>query len=527
MKAITLVKYFTVVGIFLTVLSVQAAAEPTKEECQKKLSAELTRQQAECNSLKKQPTTTTIPGAKGEPSQVVTTENPTTAADIRACKNEVKTALYEQCNDYQTYKEINANCDGKFSAYQAKLDKTNEECAKAIGGNLSSCTSKANQCGAAFNTTSGDSADTGQAIIGLMQMYAGQQAGTGAGGLCTLEDDTLEDRKSQIDDQIQRLEDEKVDSVTKQSELDDELSKKKADVDKEIADLESDFSKSAIARKTKNQQEGERIQKAILASNKKQRDNLVAIADKNTQIANLAFGVQQINIESSDLRQSKVCSDKVMAAKAVALAPVTGADGKKKAPKFTLKESQKLKSSLKLEELTCLQSEALKKQAQLKGIMDTKRKLQSEVDAMMKGNEDEQKAIALEQKSMEELLKIMTEEEAKELQIKNKKLDSLSKSITDMAGIVERKKKALDTKIKNRDAQIANLVLKKQNLKPKFSGVSSSINSSRASAKGYLAACCKGGRSSTVSKDHSGCAQVRSDSGTESGFGSSDSGTDK
>jgi hypothetical protein len=205
------------------------------------------------------------------------------------------------------------------------------------------------------------------------------------------------------------------------------------------------------------------------------------------------------------------------------MAPVVGADGKKTAPKRTMKENAKIKADLKLIENQCLQSEALKRDAQLKGIADKKRLLLVEVDTYMKSNEDEQKSIELDRKALEEKEKLLAENQKKAMEEKNKKLDNLSKSVADMAAIVDRKKKALDVKIANRDKQIAMLITRRNNLKPRLSGVASSISSSRASARAYLNACCKG-RTSNVARDHSGCSQVKSDAGVSTGFGSTTTG---
>ena len=516
MKAITLVKSFTVVLIFLAGVVAQAvnAPERTKEQCRLDVTTRERNNPANESNCKA-PEVTDTPAGKEQ-------KYPTPGAVADCIQRKLKEAIDDECSDLLSQKEINGTCDSKFDAYQSKLETTNEECGKANGGNLVSCTAAANACGLAAS-----SVDDGAGLSGLLgQLMGGGSGGGSSGGTCTLQDDTLEDRKSAIDDQIQRLEDDKVDSVTKQAELDDDLNKKKTEVNEKVSDLEAEFRKADTEKKTQSQQEAADLQKKILASNKTIRDNLAKVADKNVEIANLSFGIQQIMIESSNLAVNKTCTDKYNAGFNAAYAIVTGPDGKKTKPKYTMKENSKIKADLRLIQSQCLQAEGLKRDAQLKGIADKRRLLLVEVDTYMKSNEDEQKSIGLDRKALDDKEKLLAEDQKKALDEKNKKLDDLSKSVADFADVVARKKKALDAKIANRDKQIATLVTKKANLKPKFSGVASSIQNSRSSAKAYLRACCKGS-GSTVTKDHTGCSQVRTDSGSSTGFGSTSADTTK
>ena len=426
------------------------------------------------------------------------------ATDIQSCRTTAKEKAAEDptcmaCPSKSDLSEGKADCESKFTEYLSSLKATNKACAKASAPGIANCSNAARSCGMPVSSAEGEG--DMMSILASLTNIGGSAAGAGG---CNLYDPTLATRKAEFDDKIARLEDEKVEAVTKQAELDDELNQKKNEVNEKISDLEAEYRKAETEMKNQSMQEAADLQKKILASNKKIRDNLARIADKNTEIANLSFGIQQIMIESSDYAMNKACRDKVEAAKAAVMAPVTGADGKKRPPKYTMKESQKIKADLKHVETQCKDIENVKRGAQLKGIADKRRLLMVEIDTFQKSNQDEQKSIELDRKALEDKEKLLTENQKKALDEKNIKLDNLSKSVMDMAAIVDRKKKALDAKIKKRDEQIADLIRQKNEVKPIYDEVESSMEDSRDAATAYIGKCCP----KKPATRHSGCAQA-------------------
>ena len=502
MKAITLVKSFTVVLIFLAGVVSEAGTCTgylNKEDCVSKKSYSIAKQM-KCDDKK---------GADGTSDYT----------QIRSCKDDAKEqagndSICEACDSKSEMNDAKASCDSKFAEYQTSLKATNAACAKAKGGSLSTCRDKAAACG--MDASDVESGSDLSGMIGMLM--SGSNPKNSSGGACALYDPTFEERKGQIDDQIQRLKDEQVDAVTKQSELDDELNNKKNEVNEKVSDLEAEFRKADTEKKTQSQQEAADLQKKILASDKVIRDNLIKVADKNVEIANLSFGIQQIMIESSNLAVNKNCTDKYNAAFNAAFGLVTGADGKKTKPKYTMRENSKIRADLRLIQTQCLQIEGVKRDAQLKGIADKRRSLTVEIDTYMKSNEDEQKSIALDRKALEDKEKLLTDDQKKALEEKNTKLDNLNKSVVDFAAVVDKKKKALDAKIEARNVQIKTLSDRKNNLQPIFDDVQSTISDSRDAGAAYKAACC------TVKPYHTGCVQVKQGLDPGTGFGPVDPG---
>lgn len=414
-------------------------------------------------------------------------------------------------------KSFDASCDARYKEYQEQGKKTAEECNRMGSNSVRSCIDAANRCGGLLGGSmgGGGSEEVMQSInnlIGAYQAMNGVSGQQGAGAGCFIEDNEAEaNRQERLDQQITSLKEQNEDSITKKSELDEQLADKEKDVKEKIQEAEADVNKKKIERQTKIQQEESRIQKAILNSQKKQAENLSRINKINIEIANIQFAQQQITIEFSDARVSKTCRDKVMAAKAILTAPTPGTNGgKPTAKKFTIKESQKIKADLKLEEQTCLQTEALKKSAQVKAIVDKRVDLQSQIDTLNKANADEAKAIEIEKKAVEAMKATASQEEKNDIDEKFSKMNTLSVSLKKFEDSVVAKKKSLDAKIAARKEQIEKIILAKQNVKKKYSTVSSSLSARQETSDAYLNQCCKSPKSSsgTTLKKHAQCGLV-------------------
>lgn len=405
-------------------------------------------------------------------------------------------------------------CDSLYDRSLDQMQDAERECGRANWGSFSACQSRAASCGASLALDQGaneDSMTQGvQNLMGAWMMTQGMQNGGTQNSMCTIVDQkATQDKRDRIEEQIARLQEQNQDSVTKQADLDDDFSKRQEETEEKIREAEEDVEKKKIERQTKIQEENTRIQKAILTSQKKQFDNLQNINKKNIEIANLQFAQQQINIESSDLRMNKTCRDKVMALQKVLTtepAPAMGGNartGITVAKKMTIKEAQKIKQDLKLEETTCLQVESLKRTAQLKGLFDKRAGLQAEVDTLTRGNEDEAKSIEIEKKSFEELKVTMEAEEKTDAENKFKKLNTLSASLARFKETIDKKKKSQVDRIALREQQIQRLILSKNEVVVKELDVNSKLQNAGRTRQSFRDRCCSGMRGARYTRSAS------------------------
>ncbi|MGZ3724528.1 MAG: hypothetical protein ACXWQQ_01960, partial [Pseudobdellovibrio sp.] len=247
----------------------------------------------------------------------------------------------------------------------------------------------------------------------------------------------------------------------------------------------------------------------------------------NIDAANLQFAVQQITIDFSSARMNKTCLDKVNALKdsmtAATVPAGAGPNAKPVAKKFSIKDAAKMKQDLLLEEQSCLQTEALKKNAQVKGIQDKRAGISAQIDTLNRANSDEDKALAIDQQSYSDLQKTQTTEEQQDNDAHNKKLNTLSQSLAKFSDIVAQKKKALDDKIAARKQQIQALILEKSQKVDRFGTVSAALGGVTNAQNRFNNECCS---KDVVGADKTGeigknCKSVKSDS---SGYSGSSSG---
>ena len=428
---------------------------------------------------------------------------PTDDAKLK-CRELARSNAEEECSIYRSRSEEqarNGECNSLYERVLSEAEEAEAECGKAGWGSLSACRTRAATCGNSMSLDPASDENMTQGINNLMSAWMttqGVQSGASGANPCTIVDQkATQQKRERIEDQISRLQEQNQDSVTKQADLDDEFSKRQEETEDKIREAEEDVEKKKIERQTKMQEENTRIQKAVLASQKKQFDNLNNINKKNIEIANLQFAQQQINIEMSDLRMNKTCRDKVQALSQALLwedstaARGSGAPtGNKRLKKMTIKEAQKMKQDLKLEETTCLQVESLKRTAQLKGLFDKRAGLQAEVDTLTRANEDEAKAIEIEKKSFEELKLTMDKEEKTDAENKFKKLNTLSASLARFKDTIDKKKKSQQDRIALREQQIQRLVLSKNEVVVKELDVNSKIKNATRQRDSFADRCC-------------------------------------
>ncbi len=488
MKALSLVKFFTLVGFLVMGGQAQAAA-------------------AKCD---------TMPGVNIRTN--CETKFKGKDDDIRDCAGVVQ-CLQEKKEDDDTAKtdkdKADGKCDSLLGKYYEASSKMKEECSRLNVNDAAACRNTANNCKKGLDSFgSGDGESTSMAFVNILGAYGQMEAmkaggSPGALGGCVIEnDDKAATEEERIDDKITRLREEIADLKDKATEADNKFNEKKQDVEKEMLAIEKEADKDKFSRQTKNQEEAGRMQRAIMASEKKRKDNLVRMSDLQVLIADLTFEHQTININLSDKGVTKVCKKKRDDALAAMLAgAVDPKTGKTSKPKFTQKESGQIKKDVKFLETQCLQAAALEKQKLVKTLINKKRKMQSDVENLEVANADETKAIENEIKQMQELKKIGTEEEKKAIEAKLKDLNSLNKTVTDLETITMNKKRTYAEKAKAKEDQINKLILDKQNVKARFAKVSSVAEVGGEAAARYMQECCTNS-SKEHSKNHKSCGSM-------------------
>lgn len=508
MKPISLIKLLTLASFFALGTTVFAADDgETKDACRLRISKDATKK-AEINATCSRTSYT-------DPTTGDSKERASTPKELAACnKAELAALLSAECDDKESQKDKNAACKTALEKYDNAMKETDAECERLGGGTSAECRRKARECSAGLNggidSEDGDSAVA--SLTNLINVYGKMQNGGApnvAEGCVTDDVDAAKREEERIDDKITRLREETQDIKEKAVAVDKELAEKKQDVEKEMLDVEKDAEKDKFQKLTKNQEDAGRMQKAIMNSEKKRRDNILRIADKNVEIANFTFAHQKLNLALSDSRITKECRDKSVAAMNLKLkGTIDPKSGKEIRPKFTARESLQFKKDLKSEESNCIQERALQRVETTKALVDQKRKVKVEIDTLTASNVDEEKAIASEIKQMEALKTIAADEEAKAIEAKTKKLNSLNKSVTDMEKYVTDKKKNYDEKTKAKNDLIDKLQLDRQNVKPKFKKVISTVETSGRSASAYLNQCCN---FSDSKENHSDCSRVLTD----------------
>ncbi|MEQ1722042.1 MAG: hypothetical protein ABL930_02630 [Pseudobdellovibrio sp.] len=454
MKSISLFKLFTLV-CFLMIGQVSNAAESCEEKCD---------------------TTFAIPSTG---STTDASYNNAVKANER-CKTRCSSA--EQKDE----KLVN-QCKDLLSKYDDSAKKAAEECSRMGEENYASCMQKARDCSRGLSSSGTEEQDGDSVAAGLVNIIGiyGQMQGAnnnGANPSCVIEnDDTEASKEERLDEKVTQLRSD-IENLKEDAVKEDErLNEKRQKVEEEMQQAEKDFDKIATDNKTKNQEQAGAMQKKIFETEKRKKANLIKVTKLQTQIANLAFGHQEVLISFADNLVTRECRAASASVKEAAL---------KVKQNFSNVESAKLKQDMRTAETLCLQKKAVDKQKVIKGLVDLKRDYQSEIDTLNSSNADETKSIAEDQKQIEALKAIMTESEVKELEQKNKKLNSLNKSVTDLETSIANKKKSLEAKQKAIQDRIDKILSDRQNVKPKFAKVYSSATSTTNNARQFVSQCC-------------------------------------
>lgn len=474
MKAISLFKLLTVAGFLIFSVSERVYAVETLAQCTTR-----------CNS-----------------------ENPITVGSQDAqyqTQMDRRTACVSNCTAAnQQQQDTVAQCRSLQSAYNSDTQKILQECAKIGTSSPQQCMSQLNQCGV---TTNPFDETSDNAFASLAGSIAQMQASGASSNQCynnLLANDTDTKKEAErLDDKIAQLQDKIQGNIDKKSEQNNKLNEKRTKVDADMQKAQEDVDKRKYDRQTKNQEEATRVAKLVLASEKKRRDNITKIADKTNEMANLSYAMQEIQIKFADSEITTQCQTEQQSYMDLKLyktdskgQPILDSSGNKIKLNFSASNARTLKNDIQSKYALCMQREALKKSAQIKGINDSKRKLQAEIDSLNAANQDEQKQIELEQKNLEQMKALSDAQDKTDMDNLTKKLDSLNQSVVQYEQYVQQMKASLDQRNANINQQIAQLQQEKLNVGSRYQAVGAVVNGSSASRSQFRSACCNGSRSS-------------------------------
>ncbi|AGH94415.1 hypothetical protein [Pseudobdellovibrio exovorus] len=474
MKVISVSSFFTFVCFILVSFQIETVKAQTESraECRVRATQRYTTQaQNDCNRR--------TPRPSGEA--------------LQSCIN---TALDQYVNDECS--DINSNsgdCRSLRNAYDTAVNKTIEACSYLNVGSVQQCQQKAAACASGstnVTNTFQNENSIGNLMVSVMQMRmaaSGNQAADASSCLSLEDDEKAAREKDRIDEKISRLRREITEDKEKAGKADNDLNKKRREVEEKMAKLEEEANKAKVQRQTRTQEQANNLQKKILDAEKKRRQNSNTIAEKQIQIADLSFGHQEINLQFDPSRVQTACDERINKLKTEKMT-TTDKNGNKTTRTLTNAQAAQMKKYLQEEQSNCIKEKALEQQAKVKGLVNAKRKLEMEIDELNASNADEAKAIESETKNLQALQGIADGEEAKELEIKLSKLNSLNLSVTDMEQYVVSQKETIDERIKNRENEINELTLQKNNVRARYSRVSSTVEGSAIAARNFVGQCC-------------------------------------
>lgn len=503
MKAFKLSNVFTVVGFVLaTVSAFEAKAVAcgggnyaSKEAC---ISSKTSNSRSSC--------TTEANNSR--------TQNPTGPSFTELLNNCIAGRREEAesscgaCPSQSDNSAAQSRCESLLSSYNDTSRKTREECARSGVASINACIEAANRCTGSFAgiSNSTDSNNPLAAAMNLLSISNTIGSTPASSSDCTLEEDA--DKKQQKADRIQSLRDEQQDSVTAQAELDGEIADKQKEVNEEIRKNKDEIQQSMRDLDKEDREKFADIQKKLLESKKKKFKNMISINKTNTEIANLEFAQQQINIEFGESKIARKCFEKVMEIKnklvPQAAPPVPGQPAVPPARNFSLKEAQRIKQQLRDEESDCLRTERLSRSAQLKGKIDRRQELTDTISQANQDIADEDAAIKLDQEDYDKFKASLSTEKQQKLESQTQMEANLNASLTAFEALVAKKKAALDAKIASREALIQQLLLAKTEQRQRYSEVSASLGDREESLGNFRSTCCNDPNSRSRSTSRSG-----------------------
>lgn len=499
MKSISLFKLLTLVCFLIVGFQFEAKAE-TQEEC--KLA---------CNRKAK----TSCASETGDKYSGCVAKAQDTCEATSACESK---------DSKSDLRDMEVKCRDMLNKYDEAAKKTKEECARMGEDNAAKCVAKSKSCANGLNAFAEPGSDgedsIGNALVNLIGVYSQMQGATGANGQsvagCVIENnDSERDREERMDEKITQLRQD-ISKLRNEdpAEEDQKLNEKRQEVEEKMLDARKEVEKAQTDAKTKNQEDAGRLAEKILKTNAEKRNRLNNIASLNDRVADKALEVQQTVLMMADALVQKQCKDSTREYRDKKLA-----DKAKTGKKFSKAEDSAFSAELQELEGTCLKAQAMEKQKKINAINNEKRAIQREIANLQAKNSDDATSMANDQKQIEALKTIASEQEKKDLENLTTKLTNLNKSVTDMETTVAARKKAFEEKAKAKEDQINKILQDRQNVKSKFAKVYSTASSNSSSASTFVGQCCKSDYTgsgadktrSTVKGFDEACSRIRSD----------------
>jgi hypothetical protein len=494
MKAISLLNLFTLVGVLLVGTGASAACTTTKEAC---IAAVARNARISCDATYRTSTSATKEQDKASCYQTTSAN----AADDPSCG---------ECQLAADINQAKNDCKALLSTYDESIKKAIEQCGYVSDvGSLSECQSKASACARGQSpdglAQSGGSDSLATLMTQVITMNANQSSTTPDG--CSIaNDDTQANSETSLKDKIASIREKINSDKNKKIEEDDKINKKRDEVQQKIQDAKEEVDKKKFERQSAAAKDAYDLTKANIDLEKKRRKTATDISDKTTQISNLAFASQELNLKFADTKIAKTCRDRFDAIKAAKMAvdPKTG----KKKTKLSASEAAQLKKDLLDDQASCLSEEGLKKQAQFKGLQDTRKKLQADIDTLNGELKSDQDAYNANVTNINNKKAQADAEEKNDITNLQTKMTQLNQTVTDLETTVAAKKKNIDEQIAAREAQITDIGNTIADVKPKFNKVANAVNAGSTSANNFVGQCCS---DSDKTKNAAGCSRVKND----------------
>jgi hypothetical protein len=496
MNAFKSLKILTVVSLILTSVSVWAAGNyRNQDDCKASMPKSSFASQCQSNIAKwRNPRTVTVckVDANAPLSSCPNASDQTVSTGYDVAEGpallQCEAAMVEDaCSKYPTSTET-GSCDSLYQSYRDASNQVNAQCSKE-GMSGSTCTSTISQCSGMMNL---DGPIGDDPMGGLMNLLgAGGSGGGGAiGGCIDNSDDSLQSKQNQIDDKVYQLKKEIAQSVGKKAQKNGEVSKKNSEIEKEKIKAQQEADKIKVENQKDLAQKKAAIDKQILETKAKEFQRLIDINKESRNLANAQFKIQQFMIQYADKQVQVKCggeADKIAEQKKAGSVPAGSPYGTKPVPKKLTKKDQQ---EIDLTYQTCLQVAALSKKAELKKVQDEQAASRDKIATLQASNQQDEDSIRSAQTEFDEAKKIAEKENKDADDIHLRTDANLDKSLADFKQQIADEIKGIEAENQERLTQIQNLILQKQNLKPKYSSLPGLFQNRGQAADAFTTQCC-------------------------------------
>lgn len=436
-------------------------------------------------------------------------------ADTSACLVMQEAKARTECKDKDSQSAIRSNCTTLLKDYEKLAEELDKQCEQAGQEKIQDCQKKANSCTkdlnlGGFEEASEDSSETERilkTVYGITNDLSGVGKSVADSSGCTFEENEKEqDRSEQKIEKISKLKADIASLKEDAAKADDDVAKKKQEVEEEILKIEKEMDKRTNERKTEAQKETVKMQQDSLESVKRKKAAIDAMTDKNTEIANLRITQQEEAIKFTQSNLMKACRDQALELKTKLIENAT----KSAASNQGTATTGNIKKDVETFAKQCVKLAAVERNKVLKATQDKITRANSSVSNYKDVIKQEDESYAIRQKDIEARNKIADEEQTAAEQKKTKELAQLSQKVADMQALAEKKKASFGEKAKVKEDEYNAIIMKLQNLKPKFRKISADIRTGGRKATQFVEQCC-----GTDTKFADSCSRLKKDYSTE------------